>query len=123
MCQHLQLLTELKAVKLTGMKNLVQITHMKKDKPEYMANTSFFAMEKSEEEALSSYLLRKAAVSLSLELGPGNELQQNSWSCFFIEVSCYPVSLLRCHKTPWGFIYPSVSVAPGSVPVLWNSPE
>lgn len=100
MCQHLQLLTELKSVKLTGMKNLLQITHMKKDKPEYLANTSFFVMEKSEEEALSSSLFRKAAVSLSLELGPGNELQHRSWSCFFIEVICCPAHLLHCHKTP-----------------------
>lgn len=58
---------------------------MKKDKPEYMANTSFFVMEKSELEALSNSLFRKAAVSVILGLGHGNELQQSSWSSFFVK--------------------------------------
>lgn len=64
MCQHLQLLTDLKAVKFTSMRNMLQITHMKKARPGYEANTSFFVMEKSEEEALSNHLFRMAAVSL-----------------------------------------------------------
>lgn len=74
MCQHLQLLTELKAVKFTGMRNLLQRTHMKKANPEYKTSTSFFVMEKSGEEAFSSYLFRMSAVFAILGLGPGNEL-------------------------------------------------
>lgn len=61
---NLQLLQELKAVKFTGWRNLLQITHMKKASPEYKANTLFFVMKKSEEKALSSYLFKMAAVSL-----------------------------------------------------------
>lgn len=64
MCQYLQLLTELKAVKFTGVRNLLQITCTKKASPKYQADTSFFIMEKSEGDALPSCLFRMAAVSL-----------------------------------------------------------